>query len=223
MGLRMYCFSRWCLRRIYRVFWRMEIINRDAIPMSGGLIVVSNHASFLDPTLVGCALDRPLYYMARKTLFDNPVFGWYIREHLAFPLDREGDSRAALRAFGNKLEEGLAVLMFPEGTRTITGKLSEIKDGVGMISVRNNAAVLPTFIWGSYQSWPKGQRLPWPHKLKVFFGDPIIPQSDLAKSERKAEQKRMTGEVNAAMQRLEAEAWAGHEPPVPLNLPPPAT
>jgi len=223
MGLRLYRCSRLVLRVLFRLGGGLEVRGRENVPPDGPLIVASNHASFLDPMVLGAAFDRPLGYLARKTLFSNPVFSRFIRAHFAFPLDREGDIREALRAFSQRLGEGRAVVMFPEGTRTVTGKLAEIKEGVGMIAVRSVSPVIPVYLWGSYQSWPRNTRWPRPHRLKVLIGTPVRPCADLDRSNRRGEQERIASEVRDQLHRLEAEAWEGEAPPVPLALPAPAT
>jgi 1-acyl-sn-glycerol-3-phosphate acyltransferase len=167
--------------------------------------------------VLGPALDRPLHYLARKTLFDTPVFGWLIRQVNAFPLNRGGDSREALRAFGELLSRGEAVVLFPEGTRSKDGSRGEIKAGVGMLAVRNQAKVLPGYLWGTYQSWPRGRMFPKRHHIKAFFGDPVMPL--LAGESRKDARSRVTGEVESAFKRLEAEAWAGEPNPPPGVVP----
>lgn len=190
------------------------MFGRENVPPEGSLIVACSHASYLDPMILGAAFDRPLHFMARRTLFDVPGFSWLIRQNFAFPLDRDGDSRDALRAFGALLEKGRAVVMFPEGTRSDTGALGQIKQGVGMLSVRNGAPVLPVYIWGSHQSWPRGRTLPRPHRLKTYIGPVITPSTD--KALRKREQTRVTEEVGAALAAMERAAWKGERgaPPV---------
>ena len=206
-----YRITQWCLRRLYRLTGGLEVLGRENIPPEGPLVVASNHASFWDPMILGAAFDRPLHFMARKTLFDVPIFGWLIRQTLAFPLNREGDSREALRAFGTLLDQSHAVLIFPEGTRTRDGALGEIKAGIGMIAVRNRVPVLPLYIWGSYQSWPRHRTIPRPHRFKVVIEPAITADPD---ADRKEEQKRITAEVVQSFHRLEAKAWDGEgEPP----------
>ncbi len=211
MGLGMYKTARWLLRRLFWLGGGLEVRSRELTPPSGPLIVACNHASYLDPMILGAAFDRPLHFMARRSLFEVPVFGWLIRQTLAFPLNREGDSREAIRAFGSLLAEDNAVLIFPEGTRSRDGSLSSVKSGVGMIAVRYQAPVLPVYIWGSYQSWPRNRTVPRPHHLKVCIGQPLQPLGKDA--DRKQEQERIVAEVGQALHRLEAEAWQGEGPP----------
>lgn len=205
MSLAMYTFARWTLRRLFWLGGGLEVRGHENVPPAGPLVVASNHTSYLDPMVLGAAFTRPLHFMARKTLFNVPGFGWLIRQTQAFPLDREGDSREAIRKFGELLDHDAAVVMFPEGTRSVTGRLGEMKAGVGMLAVRNAAPVIPVYIWGSFQSWPKGKRLPSRHPMRVHIGKPLMPSPDPAV--RKDEQRRITQGVEEALRAMENEAW----------------
>lgn len=187
----------------------LEVRGKENVPAEGQLIVACSHASHLDPMILGAAFDRSLHFMARRTLFDIPLFSWLIRANQAFPLNRDGDSREALRAFGELLDKNSAVVMFPEGTRSSDGIVGEMKPGVGMLAVRNSCPVLPVYNWGSFQSWPRGKSFPSRHRLKTLIGPVIIPSSD--KSLRKEEQKRITFEVGQALKKLEKAAWEGEK------------
>lgn len=213
MGLAVYKFSRAVLRILFRLGGGLEVHGLENVPPGGSLIVAANHASHLDPMILGAAFDRPLHFMARQTLFDVPGFAWLIRQNQAFPLDRGGDSRDALRVFGERLALGNAVVMFPEGTRSFDGAIAPMKPGLGMLSVRNAVPVTPVYIWGSHQSWPRGRTLPRPHHLKVFIAPAITPGTD--KALRKEEQRRVTEETAAALAALEREAWRGEANPPP--------
>ena len=205
MGLFVYKCSRAFLRCAFFAGGGLKVFGRENVPREGPLIVACSHASHLDPMILGAVFDRPLHFMARRTLFDVPGFAWLIRQNQAFPLDREGDSREALRAFGERLEDGNAVVMFPEGTRTPDGALQEMKPGLGMLAVRNLAPVLPVYIWGSYLAWPRGKRYPLPHSLRAYIGKTIVPNPD--KNVRKAEQLRITEATAEALAEMERIAW----------------
>lgn len=203
---------------MYWVHWRMArvatwclggitVSGLEKVPLTGPLIVASNHASYLDPPVIGGAMPRPISYMARKTLFNNPLFGWWISSLNAFPVDRDGDSRDALRTCCERIEQGGAVLMFPEGTRTETGRLAEVRRGIGTVAVRSGAPVLPVYLWGSYLSWPKGQGCPRRHRMRLHIGDPIETRDVPRGRARREEQDRIHAEVEAALHRLEREIW----------------
>jgi 1-acyl-sn-glycerol-3-phosphate acyltransferase len=209
MGLWVYKTSRWLLRRAFWCMGGLEVRGRQLTPPEGPLIVACSHASHLDPMILGAAFDRPLHFMARRTLFDVPGFNWLIRANQAFPLNREGDSREALRVCGELLDQGKAVVMFPEGTRSHDGVFGEVKPGVGMLAVRNLVPVLPVYNWGNFQSWPRGRSFPRRHRLKTFIGPVITPSADRTK--RKGEQSRINDEVASAIRALERAAWEGEE------------
>lgn len=211
MSLIVYKSSRTFLRCAFWLGGGLEVHGQENVPPDGPLIVACNHTSHLDPMILGAAFDRSLHFMARRTLFDVPGFAWLIRNNNAFPLDRDGDSREALRVFGERLEMGNAVVMFPEGTRSLDGTVGEMKPGVGMLAVRNTAPVLPVYIWGSFQSWPRGRSFPRPHHLKTYIAPVITPSAD--KAVRKEEQRRVTEEVAAALRNMERIAWEGEKNP----------
>ena len=209
MGTGIYMTSRFLLRVSFWLGGGLDVHGSENVPPHGPLIVACNHASHLDPMILGAAFDRELHFMARRTLFDVPGFAWLIRNNNAFPLDRDGDSREALRVFGERLDMGNAVVMFPEGTRSPDGALQEMKPGIGMLAVRNQAPVLPVYVWGSYQSWSRGRSFPRPHHLKVYIDPVLTPSPD--KSIRKEEQRRITEGVGEALERLERLAWEGEK------------
>ena len=209
MGLFVYTCSRTFLRCAFFVGGGLKVFGQENVPPEGALIVACNHTSHLDPMILGAAFDRTLHFLARRTLFDVPGFAWLIRQNQAFPLDRGGDSRDALRAFSARLEGGNAVVMFPEGTRSTDGALGEMKPGVGMLAVRNLTPVLPVYIWGSYLAWPRGRSFPRPHSLRVYIDKVITPKPD--KELRKTEQQRITAEVGASLAAMEKLAWRGEK------------
>lgn len=198
---------RQSLRWMYRFIWGWETIGMDRIPSTGPVILASNHASFLDPPILGAASPRTISFLARKTLFDNPVFGFLIRKLNAFPLDREGDPRSAIRMMRAQLAEGACVVMFPEGTRTRDGRLQPLRRGIGMLSVKTGSPVLPIYIGGSFQSWPRRRKLPRPARLRVEAGTLITPAD--ATGDRlllRSEEERVHRETEEQLKELEA-AW----------------
>jgi 1-acyl-sn-glycerol-3-phosphate acyltransferase len=197
----------WCfrvaLRVIFLLFWRWKQIGKHRLPVDGPVVVVSNHASFLDPMLLGTFFDRPMGFMARRTLFRG-LFGYLIRKLYAFPIERDGDPRAALRAMGDRLAQGLCVIMFPEGTRTRTGFIGKLKRGIGMISVRNHAPVMPVYLGGAYDSWPRTRKVFRFYPLHVEAGEPIYPKDcGDDRQAAKEEEARIHAEVTRQLKELE--------------------
>src|SRR6185369_7265317 len=111
----------------------------ERVPTSGPLILACNHASILDPPLVGTALHRGINYLARESLFDRPVIGWVLRNWDAVPVDREGGGAAGLKAILDRLLAGGGIILFPEGTRTVDGKLQPPRSGIGLAVIKSNA------------------------------------------------------------------------------------
>jgi 1-acyl-sn-glycerol-3-phosphate acyltransferase len=145
----------------------------EHVPASGPVLITANHSSLLDPPLVGGVQERELVFMAKAELFDIPLFGGFIRRLNAQPVRREGGDAAALRAALRVLEEGRALLIFPEGTRGEEGVLRPGKPGAGMLAVLSGAPIVPAYISGSGRAWPRGRRLPRPASITVYFGPPF--------------------------------------------------
>lgn len=157
-------------------FWLLggiRVIGRENVPMHGPVLVTANHLSHLDPPLTAVAVRRALNFMAKDGLFRVPLLGWLIRSVGAFPVRRgENDSESIRRAI-ELLKEGLAVLIFPEGTRGDARTLGEISPGVAMLAKRANAVVLPVAVVGTNQSLPRGASWPRRRRLFVRIGKPF--------------------------------------------------
>jgi 1-acyl-sn-glycerol-3-phosphate acyltransferase len=207
---RFYRLCQGVLRPLFRLCFGYERHGLERVPEDGPVLLAANHASFLDPPLVGTAVRRPTCFMARASLFKPPLFGRLIRALNAFPLARGGDPRAALRVAGELLEEGRVVLVFPEGTRTRDGRLGRFKRGAGALAVRHGAPVLPIYIKGSFWAWPRHRRLPRCRRIALHAGTVIRPAAVGAqRAARKAEEERIQAEIHHQLRALEA----AHGPP----------
>jgi 1-acyl-sn-glycerol-3-phosphate acyltransferase len=145
----------------------------EHIPPKGGVLLVSNHQSFLDPVLLGVWLRRAVNFIAKVELFRGRAFGWFLRNMHVFSVRRgEGDVGAVKEAI-KRLQEGRILMMFPEGTRTEDGQIRPIQPGIGMLVRRAEAAVVPAVIHGAFEAWPKGRRLFRPHRIRVMYGPPL--------------------------------------------------
>jgi 1-acyl-sn-glycerol-3-phosphate acyltransferase len=158
---------------LMRLGFGLRARGTEHVPLAGAALFVSNHSSVLDPPLVGGASPRTLHFMAKAELFGIPLFGPLIRALNAHPVRREGADAGALRAALRVLEEGHALLVFPEGTRGPEGMLREGKPGAGMLAVLSKAPVVPVYIEGSGRAWPKGRRFPRPARVTITFGKPL--------------------------------------------------
>jgi 1-acyl-sn-glycerol-3-phosphate acyltransferase len=138
------------------------------------VLIVSNHVSVLDPPLVGGSVPRPVYFMAKEELFRVPLFGRLIAALNARPVRRDGSDMRALKGSLALLQEGRAILVFPEGTRGVEGEPPRAgRPGVGMLAVLSGAPVVPVYVSGSGAALPRGRALPRPGKVRVTFGPPL--------------------------------------------------
>lgn len=170
-----------------KIFFGYKISGRENIPRKGGFIIASNHLSNLDPMLVGAACPGLVNYMAKKELFKNPAFGWLISSVGAFPVKRNSIDLFALKEAIRRLKSGKALLLFPEGGRQEEGAKNTPYAGIGFLAVKSGAAVIPAFINGTQEAWPKHSRFIRPAKVTVRFGKQIplerrLPYQDIALS-----------------------------------------
>jgi 1-acyl-sn-glycerol-3-phosphate acyltransferase len=148
------------------------------VPQTGPVLLVSNHQSFLDPILVGLSVHhRQFYALARSSLFRHRAFSWLIRSINAIPVERGTGDMAAMRRCIEVLQQGHALLIFPEGTRTPDGTTKPFAPGTMLIIKRARPLVVPVAVEGSFAAWPKERKAPRSTgKIGVMFGEPIRPE-----------------------------------------------
>ncbi|MBM3840880.1 MAG: 1-acyl-sn-glycerol-3-phosphate acyltransferase [Verrucomicrobia bacterium] len=167
-------FAAWtCFRLLYATCFRWRVFNPERVPREGPVILASNHASFLDPPLIGASLPRPINYLARDTLFRFPLVGAVLRSWNSVPVDREGGGAAGLRQILDRLLGGGGIILFPEGTRTRDGRLQPARSGIGLVVVKSEAPVVPVRVFGTFEAYGRHLRLPRPHRVAVKFGKPL--------------------------------------------------
>ena len=186
---------------LMRLLFRLEVHGREQVPAAGPLLLVSNHVSLLDPPIVGGASPRDLHFMAKEELFGIPLLGWLIRRLNARPVKRDGSDGRALKTALRLLREGRALLVFPEGTRGVEGRLGEGKPGAGMLAVMSGAPVVPVHVSGSGRALPAGRVVPRPAKVRVRFGPPLHFKAAGAE-ERKERYREATREMMRAIAQL---------------------
>jgi len=183
-------------RPLFRLAFRFSRGGREHIPATGPVLFVSNHISGSDPPLLGAgALPRRLYFMAKKELFSNPVGGWLISRVGAFPVDRGGADRTAIRTARDVLARGDALLMFPEGTRSLDGRLGPAWPGAGSLALDPGITVIPMAIWGS-------QRRFGPVRVEVGAPLDLTDLTEGSKAERaRAVAERMMSAIAELLER----------------------
>jgi len=171
---------------LMRAWFGLRVRGAEHVPESGPALIVSNHQSILDPPVIGGAARRQIYFLAKAELFRIPMFGSLIRALHARPVRREGSDPGALRTAAQLLGEGKALLVFPEGTRSLNGRLGEGKSGVGMLAVTSGAPVVPAYVSGTLEALPKGSAWPRRSQVSVSFGPALHfkPRNGAGRKER---------------------------------------
>jgi 1-acyl-sn-glycerol-3-phosphate acyltransferase len=160
-----YEFCYWIIYFILMIGFSYRAAGRRNFPRRGSVLVIANHQSFLDPVCVGLAVRRHLHYLARKTLFNNPLFGLWLRTVNCVPIDQEGVGKEGMRNILQRLEAGNAVLVFPEGERSADGQLQALRPGIALLLKRVRAPIVPVGVAGAYDAWPRWRQYPVPAPL----------------------------------------------------------
>jgi glycerol-3-phosphate dehydrogenase (NAD(P)+) len=155
----------------FLVYFRMQRVGREHLPRSGPLLLASNHRSFLDPFVIGTLVKRPVYYMAKRELFEKRWQAWALNALGAFPVDRGAGDQDAMATARAILARGDCVVVFPEGTRTRPGPLGEPRRGIGRLALETGAPVVPVAVIGSDQV-RRGWRIR-PRKVRLRVGAPL--------------------------------------------------
>ncbi len=170
-----YRFCRFLCQCVCVFLFKTRCYGVRNVPREGGVLLVSNHQSYMDPVLVTMALPREGNYMARDTLFHNRLFSLLIRSVNAFPVRRNEADIGAIKETLRRLKNGRLVLLFPEGTRTPDGRIGPMLPGVGAIAKKARVPIVPALIDGVYQTWPKHQKMPRPGDVIIEYGPPLLP------------------------------------------------
>ena len=159
---------------ILKIFWRMEIIGIENLPESGGLIIASNHVSYLDPAVLVASLNRKIYFITKKEVFKNTFVSFILKNLNAFSVNRENVDILSFKKAINILREEKVLGIFPEGTRSLNGELQELKLGVVKIAMKTGVPILPVGIIGTYEIYPQGKKFPtlFKYKIIVHYGIP---------------------------------------------------
>jgi cytidylate kinase len=183
--------ARWFCKVFCMAFFRLYPAGRENVPDQGPLVLICNHQSFLDPVLCGIFVRRPLYFLARDSLFRG-FFGRLIASVNTIPVKRGEADLTAMRIVISKLKQGNGVCLFPEGTRTSDGKITAFKPGFGLLCRRGGAAVVPVLIEGAFECWPRHKKLfsPGGH-ITIHYGK-AIPAGQVKKMDDRELAKLLT-------------------------------
>lgn len=173
-GMNVSYYVGWVVFRfLYATYFHWRVYHAERVPLTGPVILASNHLSFLDPPLVGSGVHRGINYMARKTLFRYPGIGALLHSWNAVPVDRDGGSASGLKEILDRLKRGGAIIMFPEGTRSLDGKLQPARSGIGLAIIKSTAPVVPVRVFGTFEAYGKHVKIPRPHGVVLKYGEPM--------------------------------------------------
>ena len=196
-------------RMAYATYFRWRVFNPERVPNTGPVILASNHASFLDPPLVGAGLKRGINYLARESLFRYPGIGALLRSWQSVPVDRDGGGAAGLKAILERLLAGGGIILFPEGTRTRDGQLQPARSGIGLVVVKSTAPVVPVRVFGTFEAYGRHIKFPRPHRITVKYGKPMLFEAlraeakNCSKPRLKEIYQEIANEIMAAIAKLE--------------------
>jgi 1-acyl-sn-glycerol-3-phosphate acyltransferase len=199
-------------RALYRFYFRWRVFNAERVPLNGPVILAANHASFLDPPLVGSGIHRGINYLARESLFRFPGMGALLRSWQSVPVDRDGGGAAGLKAILDRLLAGGAIILFPEGTRTYDGKLQPARSGIGLVVIKSDAPVIPVRTFGTFEAYGRHVKIPRPVSVAVKYGQPMrfeklrAEAKDCSKARLKEIYQEVANEIMAEIAKLEAKA-----------------
>ena len=164
------------LLALYRLFFNFKIYGAENVPADHrGVILAPNHASYIDPPILGISLKRPITYLAKEYLFKKPVLSRLICWLGSIPIKSQTDDFRTIRQLVRALKEGKHILLFPEGTRSLDGNFRDPEGGVGFLALKSGAAVVPVYISGTFDAWPKGAKWFRCKPVRVYFGKPFVP------------------------------------------------
>ncbi len=211
-----YALGRFVIAPLARVLYRPHIEGKANVPRSGPVIFASNHLSFIDSVAIPVASPRPVHFLAKSSYFDGPgASGWMSRQFFtaigAIPVQR-GAGQAALDALDQQrklLDEGNAVALYPEGTRSLDGRLYKGRTGVAFLALQTGAPVVPVGLIGTDAVMPVGAKFPsFSERVTVRFGEPLdLSHHGAAESGRA--RRLATDDIMAAIHALSGQELAG--------------
>ena len=184
------------------ILWRFEVEGRDRLPTVGPFVFSPVHRSYVDFLVAGMAVKRRMRFMAKDSLWNAPRFGRFLETLGAFPVDRRGADRAALRRAEEAVAGGEPIVMFPEGQRREGPVVEELHQGPAFVACRGRVPIVPVGIGGSDRAMPIGARMIRLAKVRVVIGEPIYPDVPLTGRVPRRVVNETTERLREAIQEL---------------------
>ncbi len=195
------CVSYLFVFPIFRFLFRGQTIGISNLPKTGGVVVVSNHGSHLDPPILGHALGRPVAFMAKSELFRIPILASIITACGAYPVKRGAGDREALRIASNRINKGWATGVFLDGTRQKNGRVNDPKAGAALLAGRTGCPILPVAIVNSHRAFPKGSFLPRLVSIHLRVGELIQPPKTRKREDLTSTTKEIQIAINSMLDK----------------------
>ncbi len=176
-------------RCVFKIYFRWRVYNPERVPLAGPVILASNHASYIDPPLVGAGVGRQINFLAKDNIFHVPILSAILRSWEVVPVDRDGGTGRGLKAILDRLGKGGAIILFPEGTRSRHGELNPARSGIGLTVIKSKAPVVPARVFNTYKAFGAHHWLPRPHQLTVKYGKPMHFEALRAEAENCTKQR----------------------------------
>ncbi|MEW6608035.1 MAG: (d)CMP kinase [bacterium] len=165
-------------RILFRILFNFKVSGQENIPLTGGVLIAANHQSYADPPVIGAALPREVYFMAKQELFNHTYLGWLISNLNSFPVNQTTVTAQTFKKTISLVEQGYGVVIFPEGQRSFDGKLQLAKPGIGLILCKAiekcpQVKLIPAKILGTDKVLPRGSNKIKFCNVEVRFGKPI--------------------------------------------------
>ena len=188
----------------FKIFYHFKISGKKNFK-HGKAIIAVNHVSFLDPPAIAAACDEEVHFLAKESLFKHAIFAFFLRLLNSHPLSSKPSDITTFREVEKILKENKKIVLFPEGTRSYSGKINKIMPGIGFIAYRSKCRIIPAYIDGVYDVWPRNKKFPkLKGKIKCVFGEPIEVEKFAHKS-RKEAVDWISNAIKESLEKLERE------------------
>jgi len=197
--------ARFILRPLFRLYFRIRCEGIDNLPPAGPYLLAPNHVSMLDWAFISYFLPYLVRFVVDRSFYEVPVLGFWLRVNGAIPIRTGRPDARALRLAHQVLEAGEALIVFPEGAISQTGRPMRAQPGITSLAAATGTPILPVAVRGAFEAFPRSRRLPRPRAVTVVFGRPLAPPpAAVDRADRQAHADALMARITALLD--------GHEP-----------